>query len=225
MDLRIVPIIASIFFLITSHARAIDLPVFYLKYDGGVGSQKIEQEQGEDEEQIEPSSYRNTINLRVKEQFSPIVTANLYTAFSRKEYLFDKGSYFYVYLNPDLAWQLTEAIKFYGGFRSKWTFYDELDSKGLSKNVNALLAKANLTFKLIDGLKLTPSFQTVFDLYENTAKLKQTYTFGINIDTKLDHIALGAKYTGILQYPLGDQSTVAYLFNNQFRINLTWDPN
>ena len=64
-------------------------------------------------------------------------------------------------MNPDVAWEITDRIKWYTGFRSKWTFYDELDSEGNPKDLTSLLAKTNLTFKPIEKLKIIPSFQKV----------------------------------------------------------------
>ena len=201
-----------------------ELPVFFLRYDGGLGSEEIETEEGEEE--IEPSSQRHTFNLRIKEEWSDLLTTNLYTAFSRKEYFLEKGSYSYFYLNPDVNWEITDNIKWNTEFRSKWTVYDETDSKGLSKDLTSLLARTNFTFKLFDNsLEVVPSFQGVFDLYENQEKSRQTLTFGVGLSSKLGNVNLGGKYRGILRYPLGEQSAVTFRFNNEFSLNATWDPN
>ncbi len=195
-------------------------PVFSLKYDGGLGSEEIEEG-----EQIEPSSYRHTITLRVKEELGTSLIANLYTAFSRKQYLLEQGSYTYVYLNPDVAWSITDTIKWYSGFRSKWTIYDALDSSDVSKDLTSLLFKTSLTVKLLDALKLTPSLQGVFDLYENEQKGTQIYTFGIGVDASFGSISVGGKYRGVLRYPLGEQSTVLSRLNHEIGMDVDWDPN
>ena len=202
------------------HSDEIKWPVFFLKYDGGLGSEEIEEQ-----EEIEPSSYRHTVTFRIKEELGAALTANLYTAVSRKEYLLEKGSYTYTYLNPDIAWEITDTIKWYGVLRSKWTFYDEPDSKGLSKDLSSLSAKTNVTVKLLDALKLTPSVQGVFDLYENEEKTRQTYTFALGLDATLGSVAVGANYRGILRYPLGEQSVVLARFNHEFGMDVSWDPN
>ncbi len=113
-------------------AQDMKFPVFFLRYDGGVGSEEIEPEEIE-EEQLEPSSQRHKVTLRIKEEWSDSLTTNLYTAVSRKEYFLQTGSYTYFYLNPDFAWDITDRIQWSTGFRSKWIVYDELDAGGLPK--------------------------------------------------------------------------------------------
>lgn len=91
-------------------AQEIKLPVFFLRYDGGVGSEEIEPEESEEEE-VEPSSQRHKITLRIKEQWSDSLTTNLYTAVSRKEYFLQSGSYTYFYINPDFIWDITDRVR------------------------------------------------------------------------------------------------------------------
>ncbi len=205
-------------------AQEMKLPVFFLRYDGGLGSEEIEPEEGEEEE-MEASSQRYKVTLRIKEEWSDELTANLYTVVSRKEYFLQSGSYSYFYLNPDVAWEITDRIKWYTGFRSKFTFYDELDADGLSKDFTSLLAKTNFTFKPVDKLKIIPSFQSVFDLYQNQEKTQTTQTFGLSITSTIDNVRVGGRYKGILRYPLGEQSTIPIRFNNEFGVNVNWDPN
>ncbi len=132
---------------------------------------------------------------------------NLYTAVSRKEYFLQAGSYSYFYLNPDIAWEITDRIKWYTGFRSKFTFYDELDSEGNPKDFTSLLAKTNSTFKPVDKLKIIPSFQGVFDLYQNQEKTHATHTFGISITSTIDNVHAGGRYKGILRSSLGEHNS------------------
>lgn len=205
-------------------AQDIKLPVFFLRYDGGLGSEEIEPEEGE-EQGIEPSSQRHKVTLRIKEEWSDELTTNLYTAVSRKEYFLRSGSYSYFYLNPDIAWKITDRIKWYTGFRSKWIFYDELDSKGNPKDFTSLLARTNFTFKPVDRLKIIPSFQSVFDLYQNSENTQATHTFGLSIASTIDNVRVGGRYRGILRTSLGEQSTIPLRFNNEFGMNVSWDPN
>ena len=163
--------------------------------------------------------------MRIKEEWSDEVTTNLYTAVSRKEYFLQSGSYNYFYLNPDVAWEITDRIKWYTGFRSKFTFYDELDSEDLSKDFTSLLAKTNFTFKPVDKLKIIPSFQSVFDLYQNQEKTQTTNTFGLSITSTIDNVRVGGRYKGILRSSLGDESAIPIRFNNEFGVNVNWDPN
>ncbi len=223
---KCIPAVAALLFLLPflCPAQEIKLPVFFLRYDGGLGSEEIEPEEGEEEE-IEPSSQRHKVTLRIKEEWSNFLTTNLYTVVSRKEYFLQSGSYTYFYLNPAITWEITDRIKWYTGFRSKFTFYDELDSGGLPKDLTSLLAKTNLTFKPLDKLKVIPSFQSVFDLYQNDVKIKQTHTLGLSITSTIDNVRLSGRYKVILRYPLGEQSTVLERFNHEFGANVSWDPN
>jgi hypothetical protein len=206
-------------------AQEIKLPVFFLRYDGGVGSEEMEMEEGEGEE-VEPYSQRHKITLRIKEQWGDSLTTNLYTAVSRKEYFQESGSYTYFYVNPDFVWDITDRVRWNSGFRSKWTWYDELDSYGQSKDLNSLLAKTELTLKVLDQLKLTPSFQGVFDLYRNKGKIQQIYTAGLKVESRINpEVRLSGRYRGIVRVPLGAESTISDRFNNEFGINLSWDPN
>ena len=91
-------------------AQGIRLPVFFLRYEGGVGSEELEPEEAEDE-QLEPSSQRHAVVLRIKEEWSDSLLTNLYTAVSRKEYFHQSGSYTYFYLNPELVWDVTDRLQ------------------------------------------------------------------------------------------------------------------
>ena len=224
MKYRIVLIVVMILLPLLCPAQEIKLPVFFLYYDCGLGSEEITPEEAE-EEQIEASSQRHKVTLRIKEEWSDELTTNLYTAVSRKEYFLQSGSYNYFYLNPDVAWEITDRIKWYTGFRSKFAFYDELDADGLSKDFTSLLAKTNFTFKPADKLKIIPSFQSVFDLYQNQEKTQTTQTFGLSITSTIDNVRVGGRYKGILRYPLGEQSTIPIRFNNEFGVNVNWNPN
>ena len=221
-----IPVIAALLLLLPliCPAQEMKLPVFFLYYDCGLGSEEIMPEEGEEEE-IEASSQRHKVTLRIKEEWSDELTTNLYTAVSCKEYYHQSGSYSYFYLNPDVAWKITDRIKWYTGFRSKFTFYDGLDADDLSKDFTSLLAKTNFTFKPADKLKIIPSFQSVFDLYQNEAKTQTTQTFGLIITSTIDNVRVGGRYKGILRHPLGEQSTIPIRFNNEFGVNVNWDPN
>ena len=121
----IVPIIA--------YSQGMKLPVFYLKYDGALGSEETE------EESIEQASNRHTLSLRVKEEFGKRFTANLLTLYSRKVYLLQAGSYWYFFVNPYMTFDITDKIRWENGFRSKWIFYDEMDSDEKIKDYTNIL--------------------------------------------------------------------------------------
>ena len=212
-SLSLLPLLAS--------AQDMKLPVFFLRYDGGVGSEQIEPENVE-EELFEASSQRHKLTLRIKEEWSEQLVTNLYTAVARKLY---PGSYTWFYLNPDFAWDLTDRLQWSTGFRSKWTFYDEPDSFGNPLDFTSLLLKTELTLRLMRELKLVPFVQGVLDLYENEEKSQQTYVAGLGVESRLrGDWRLSGRYRGILRLPLPD-SLVSGRFNHEFGVNLSWDPN
>lgn len=204
--------------------QEVKLPVFFLRYDGGLGYEEIAAAEGEDEE-IEPYSQRHRVTLRIKEEWSETLVTNLTTAVSRKTYTREKGSYTYFYLYPDLAWAISEKVKWTCGFRSKFTDYDETDGDGHSKDLTSLLAKTGFTFRAAEGLKIMPLYQAVFDLYEYAGYSRTTQTFGLGISSVWETVRLSARYRGILRDTLGSESTVDFRFNNEFGLNVSWDPN
>jgi hypothetical protein len=207
-------------------AQEMKLPVFFLRYDGGVGTEEIEPEDVEEEQQLEATSHRHKVTLRVKEQCSDELLTDLYAAVARKQYLEDTGSYTYFYLNPDFSWDITDRVQWSTGFRSKWTFYDEPDSFGDPKDFTALLLKTELALRLLKELKLVPFAQGVLDLYRDEKDRQQTYVAGLGVESRLrGDWRLTGRYRGILRLPLGAESTVAGRFNHEFGVNLSWDPN
>lgn len=202
-----------------SNSSETKLPVFYLKYDAALGSEETE------EEDVEESSYRHTVSLRIKEEFSPRLTANLLTAFSRKEYLLQAGSYRYFYLNPYFTVDLTDAVRWYNGFRTKWILFDELDSSGLVKDYTSIYYSTRFVFSPITPLKITPSFKGMYDIYDNPAKSRQSYTFGLDLDARIDSVTLGGGYKAITRFPLDEESEVPFRLDNEIGVNLSWDPN
>lgn len=207
-------------------AQEMKLPVFTLRYESAVGSVEAEPEEGEEEGELEPSSRRHLASLRIKEQWSGALTTNLYTAVSRKESLLEPGSYLYFYLNPDVSWKVSDRLTWSAALRSKWIWYDEPDSDGRPKDLTTLLARTELSFRLPGDLKLTPSLQSVLDLYRNEEKVRQLYTAGIGLETRLgEEWRVNGRCRGILSLPLGQPSTVAEKLNYELGVSASWDPN
>ena len=206
-------------------AQQIKLPEFFLYYQGGAGSEEIDSEEGEEGE-LEPYSQRHKVTLRIKEQWSDRLTTNLYSAVSRKLYLHESGSYTYFYLNPEYVWDVSDRLRWRSEFRYKHTWYDEPDVGGESKDLSSLLAETELTWKALDGLKISPFVRGVFDLYENTEKVQQIYTAGLSLESRINPaVRLSGRYRAVARVPLGAESTVSDRFNNEFGLNLSWDPN
>jgi len=195
-----------------------DLPVFFLYYDSSLDSE-------ETADQLEQSAYRHTARLRIKERFSDALTTNLVTAFSRKEYMTESGSYSYVYVNPYAALDLTDRVRWYQGFRSKWIVYDEADEDGRPKDFTSLYFDTRIIFKTSDFVKITPSVKGTYDLFENEEKSRQYYAFGLRIDSKFDNLRLSGKYRAVTRFPLEPESDVSRRLTNEFGAILSWDPN
>jgi len=200
------------------------LPVLFLRYDGGVGSEQLEPEEVE-EELFEPTSHRHRLTLRIKEEWSEAFLTNLYAAAARKQYLQDTGSYTWFYLNPDFAWDLTDRLQWSTRFRTKWTLYDEPDASGDPLDFTSLLLRSELSLRLLKELKLVPFVQGVFDLYRNGEKTQATCVAGLALESRLrGDWRLSGRYRGILRQPLGPESAVDGTFNPEFGVNVSWGP-
>lgn len=220
MSARIGPIALLLLVPLFCPAQEMKLPVFFLRYEGGVGFEEIEPEEIE-EEQVETSSQRHRVTLRIKEQWNDDFTTNLYTAVSRKEYFLQAGSYSYFYLAPEFAWDITDRIQWSSGLRSKWTWYDQNPH-----DLTSLLAKTELAISVLDGLKLMPFLQGVFDLYQDRAKAQQTYIAGLGLESRLaSGWKLNGRYRSIMRTALGADSAVLGQYNHEFGVNFSWDPN
>lgn len=123
-------------------------------------------------------------------------------------------------------WDVSDRIRWRSEFRSKWTWYHDSGNQQNSPDLTSLLAKTEFTFEVRDHLKFIPSLRSEFDLYQDPAKGQQTYTAGLRMESKINsEIRLSSRYRGIVRAPLGDGSEVSNRFNNEFGINLSWDPN
>lgn len=219
-----------IFLLLTAFVSAQDIkrPVFFLRYDGGRGIEELmpEEVEEEDEAKLAIESQRHKFTFRIKEQWSDDLTTNLYSAASWKVSDDTSENYTYFYLNPNCIWDISDRLRWRSEFRSKWTWDVEPEEVESAPDLTSLLAKTELTFKVLDQLKITPSLRGVFDLYQSSEKIQQTYTAGLRLESRINpQLRLSGRYRGILRAPLGTESTVNNRFNNEFGINLSWDPN
>ncbi len=202
-------------------AQEIKLPVFFLRYDGGT-----QIEEPEDEEESVLDYQRHKITLRIKEQWSGDFTTNLYTVVFTK--LCDNPSedYRYFYLNPNYVWDITDRLRWTSDFRTKWIWEFDPGGDEYYLDLTSLRAKTELSFKLLDQLKIIPSFLSVFDLYKDSVKTQQVYTAGLRLESHLNpQLRLNARYRAIVRSPLGLDSTVVGEYKHEFGINASWDPN
>jgi hypothetical protein len=212
-----------VFFLLAvlCSAQEIEWPVFFLRYDGGTKF-----EEADDEEQSLLDYQRHKITFRIKEQWRDEFTTNLYTTFFLK--LYDEPGdtdYWYFYLNPNFIWDITDRLRWTSDFRSKWQWNYIAGGKD-KLDIISLRVKTELTFKLLEQLKIIPSFQSVFDLDSIPEGRQQIYTTGLRLESRINpQLRLNARYRAILQAPLGAANDEKGDDKHEFGINLSWDPN
>ncbi len=204
-----------------AQAQDARLPVFYLRYSGGVGSEELE----EDDSGLEPASLRHSVSLRIKEDLSRTLVTNLTFFYSTKDYTDEPGDYTYFYLKPQVSCDLSDRVTLETEVRSKWVAYDGLDAGGRPKDYLQLTGGIATTYEPVRGTRLTGSVGTGFDLYDNDAKSEQSYALGLRLLSRLDGVTVGGHYRGILYTPLGAASTQARSLTSEFGATLTWDPN
>lgn len=206
------------------------LPVVSLRYENGAGYRQMAPDlEAEEDEEMEAYSERHKVTVRLKEQWSDDLTTNLYTILARKDSVEPSESYLYLILNPDLAWRLGPRVQWKAALRSKLTWLEPELSPDADLDLLGLLARTSLVLRLHQRLKLTPSLQGAFDLYQDpadAAKNAQVYTAGVLLESRLrPGLDLTGRFRGSYRYPLGEDSTVERLFNNEFALALSWDPN
>ena len=216
--LVVLMVVASVFL----PAQDVKLPVFYLRYSGGLGAEQLEEEA----EELDPSSLRNSVSLRIKEEFSPLLTTNLTLYYSTKDYYEQSGDYEYFYLKPEISYDLTDRLTLGGEFRSKWVVYDEPGSDGESKDYVALTGGVSTVYKPRTGTRITTTFKSNFDVYENDTKSLQSYAGGLRVESRVQNgTTLGANYRGTGYSALGSASEASRRATHEFGVSVTWDPN
>jgi hypothetical protein len=198
------------------------LPVFYLRYTGGVG---MEEPEYEDAAALEPSSVRNSVSLRIKEELSRAVVGNLTLYYSTKDYKDGTADYSYFYLKPEMSLDLTDRVTLETQLRSKWVSYDEAASAAASSDYLELSGGVATTYAPVRGTRITGLLKSGFELYENDARSQQTWAAGLRVLSRLDGVTVGASYRGTLYTPLGAASEESTSLTNEFGVSLTWDPN
>ena len=201
------------FLLFPAFTQDLHLPIFYLKYDFGIGIE-------EDDGVTEQTDDKHKASFRIKERWSNILTTNLTFTFYDKNYVDGAGDYNYYSLYPEFTFRFNNSLKLDTGFRSKWVVYENT-----LNDYTDLMFKTTFTFKPIPQISLIPSFQGTYSLYNDEERSKQTYVFGFGITTKLNSFVLSGSYRGTLRNPLNSDSTVNMDFYNQFSVGLTFDPN
>ncbi len=209
----------------TLHAQQYEqpkLPVFYLRYTGGVG---FEEPDYEDAAALEPSSVRNSVSLRIKEELSRDLVGNLTLYYSTKEYKDGTADYSYFYLKPEMSVDLTDRVNLETELRSKWVSYEESASTTTPSDYLELTGGVATTYEPVRGTRITGLVRGGFDLYKDEAQSQQSWAAGLRVLSRLDGVTLGASYRGTLYTALGAASTESASLTNEFGVSLTWDPN
>ncbi|MBW8003462.1 MAG: hypothetical protein FVQ80_15850 [Planctomycetes bacterium] len=201
-------------------SEGIKLPVFTTRYEIAYGT-----EEDEDEGSLIPSYLRHTAFFRVKEEFSDKFSSSLQLRYSQKDYFSTGSDYSYIYLNPAVDLELTDKLGLDFGLFSKWTWFNDLDGSGLSKDLFSFGARVETGYKIKKGLKISSFLKGLFNIYDNPEKRRQDYSLGIGVTARMGEFLFGARYRGVARFPLGSASSKLQDFYNLGALSLTWDPN
>ncbi len=195
------------------------LPIVTVRYEvAGGGSEDP------DDDSFEPSSLRNTVTFRVKEEADP-ATFGLGLTMSAKDYFQQSGDYSYVKVEHDASVRLGKPWKLGYTLGAKWIEYPELDSHGMPKDVLSLSAATNAVLRLGRGTSLEAGVAGRFYLTEDPADALQAYAATAGISARLGDWLLGARYRGEVRVPLGGASAAGLDVYNIGSVSLQWDPN
>jgi hypothetical protein len=190
------------------------LPIFTVRYEvaGGICEDP-------DDDTLAPSSLRNTVTFRVKEEADP-ATFGLGCTLSAKDYYQQSGDYSYLKVEHDAAMRVADPLKLGYALGAKWMQYPELDSKGLSKNGLTLSAGGTAAVRITRGTSVEAEVAGRFSLTENPADAVQTYTGTAGLSTRLGDWLLAARYRGEFRFPVAGLDTY-----HTGSVSLQWNPN
>ena len=195
------------------------LPVVTVRYEAAGGSSE-----DPDEDTFEPSSLRNTVSFRVKEEADP-ATFGLGLVMSAKDYYQQNGDYSYLKLEQDGSVRLGKPWKLGYALAAKWMDYPQLDSFGLPKDLLGLSAAVDAVLRLDRGTSLEAGLTGRCALTENPADALQAYAAMAGLTARLGDWLLSARYRGELRLPLGEASAAGLDTYHTGSVSLQWDPN
>jgi hypothetical protein len=196
-----------------------NLPIFTVRYEvAGGGSEDP------DDDTIEPSSLRNTMTLRVKEEADPATFGLAFTV-SGKDYYRQSGDYSYLKVEHDASVRIGEPWKLGYALGAKWMSYPDLDSQGLSKDALSLNAGGTAAVRLARGTSLEAGVAGRFSLTENPADAAQAYMASAGLSARLGDWLLAARYRGEVRLPLGTAAPAGLDMYHTGSVSLQWDPN
>ena len=193
------------------------LPVFTLKYEAAQGSSE-----DPDDEWLMPSSLRNTVSLRMKEEADPAVFG-FTMKYSAKEYFQQAGDYTYFALDHDGSVRLSDILRLEYLLGGKRTAFP--GAAGLSKDYLSLKAGSSATLKLAKGTSIDAGLNARSDLADTAARALQVYALSAGFVSRLGEWQLLARYRGEFRLPLGAQSERGTDAYNTGSVSLQWDPN
>jgi opacity protein-like surface antigen len=195
------------------------LPVVTMRYEAaGGGSEDAE------DDSFEPSSLRNTVTLRVKEEADP-AAFGLGLTMSAKDYYQQSGDYSYLKVEHDASVRLGKPWKLGYVLGAKWMEYPQLGSNGLPKDALTLSAATSAVVRLGRGTSLETGVAGRFALTEDPADALQAYMASAGFSTRLGDWLLAARYRGELRIPLGGASDRGLDMYHTGSVSLQWDPN
>lgn len=196
-----------------------NLPVVTLKYEAAEGASE-----DPDDETLEPSSFRNTVSMRVKEDVES-ASFGLTLRGSAKDYYLQNGDYSYLDLEQDGSFHLGEAWKLGYLLGVKNMSFPQPDSKGFPKDATALRAAATAAFTVMKGTTLEAGTAGRWEFADNTPDSLQAYVFTAGFSSRLGEWLLGAHYRGEFRLPMGSSSGVSSSAYHVGSFSLQWDPN
>jgi len=195
------------------------LPVFTLKYEVAGGASE-----DPDDETLLPTTVRNTLSLRIKEEADP-AAFGLTLRTSAKDFLQTSGDYAYLEAEHDGAVRIADIGKFGYTFGMKGTGHAPAGSDVLSEESLALKVGGTALLWLAKGTSLEGGLTGRFVLAEDPADALQAYGAAAGFASRLGDWLLGLRYRGEFRFPLGLAATTGDHVYNTGSVSVQWDPN
>ena len=195
------------------------LPVVTVKYEAAEGVVE-----DPDDETLEPSSLRNTVSIRVKEDVDS-ASLGLTLKGSTKDYYRQAGDYSYLDLDQDGSFHIGEAWKLGYLAGVKTMRFPELDSQGQPKDTVALKAATTAAYTLVKGTTLEAGTAGRWEFADDAQDSLQAYVFTAGFTSRLGEWLVGAHYRGEFRLPMGPSSGVGPSAYHIGSLSVQWDPN
>jgi hypothetical protein len=195
------------------------LPIVTVRYEiagGGV--------EDPDNDTLEPSSLRNTMTLRIKEEADPAVFGLAFTV-SQKDYYQQSGDYSYLKVEHDASLRVSDPWKLGYVLGAKAIRYPEPDAYGLSKDALSLNVGGTTAVRLGTGSSLEAGVSGRFLLAENATDARQAWGGNAGISARMGDWLFSARYRGEFRFPLGTAATAGLDMYHVGSVSVQWDPN